>query len=397
MATAEELLARLANPATEPHIVIGADRVIEVPDELKRIAVQFDHNIETVTFDCPRYWDGNDMSKMKIYINYKTPDNRVGSYHSDEVTVDTSDTNIMHFTWTISKNVTSVKGTLSFLVCIKKTDASGNEINHWNSELNREMTISEGLECAETILDDYPDIITHILTRLSTLEALGGIDENAKLLELDPTLSIAGRAADAKAVGDELKELEDAIATVRMNLTEYEIDLTESVIVDSDSSEKQTFNVVSLVNGATLKNAIDEGRTIYLTYTDPDKLFGNNSTARVMLSTMRRYTADSVDAYIITLSGVVLGTGGERFAEIKLMISGEANTVDGVEVVYTPDKNISTGSDGSGGASGNNINFHVISVGSLEELNGFDFTQFAVGDVVLVAGLEELNQQEGMN
>ena len=60
MSGAEELLNReattyLARLEAEPHIVIGEDRFITVPSELKRIAVQYDHNIETVTFDCPRY------------------------------------------------------------------------------------------------------------------------------------------------------------------------------------------------------------------------------------------------------------------------------------------------------------------------------------------------------
>ena len=47
---------------SEPHIVIDSHRAITVPEQLKRIAVQFDHNFETVTFDCPRYWDGHDLS-----------------------------------------------------------------------------------------------------------------------------------------------------------------------------------------------------------------------------------------------------------------------------------------------------------------------------------------------
>ena len=39
----------------EPHIVIDDDRYIAVPKKLRRLAVQHDHNVETVTFDCPRY------------------------------------------------------------------------------------------------------------------------------------------------------------------------------------------------------------------------------------------------------------------------------------------------------------------------------------------------------
>ena len=55
---------------SEEHIIIGRDRYITVPEGLKRIAVQYDHNVETVTFDCPRYWDEHDLSTMNIYINY---------------------------------------------------------------------------------------------------------------------------------------------------------------------------------------------------------------------------------------------------------------------------------------------------------------------------------------
>lgn len=152
-------LLRLANPETEPHIVIGDDRFITIPKELQRIAVQYDHDVETVTFDCPRYWDGLDMSTLNIYINYRRKDRVVGSYKAQNVTVDETNPNIMHFDWTISRNVTQVNGGLIFLVCIKKGDEDGNEINHWNSELNTEMYISEGLETGETIVSPYPDLV----------------------------------------------------------------------------------------------------------------------------------------------------------------------------------------------------------------------------------------------
>mgnify|MGYP006959313844 CR=1 FL=1 len=169
MSKADELLSslseddislQLANPETEPHIVIGEDRVISVPKELQRIAVQYDHDVETVTFDCPRYWDDLDMSELSIYINYMRKDRYIGCYKATDITVDDADSNIMHFNWKISRNVSEVVGELKFLVCIKKGDSEGYEINHWNSELNTEMYISQGLEAGEGIFDAYPDIIT---------------------------------------------------------------------------------------------------------------------------------------------------------------------------------------------------------------------------------------------
>ena len=166
MSKAENLLnslntpSGLVNESEEPHIVIGYDRVVTVPDQLKRLAVQHDHDVETVTFDCPRYWDEHDMSKMSVYINYLRSDTYQAAYKVPTVTVDANNSSIMHFDWTISRNVSSVTGKIVFLVCVKKTDADGNESNHWNSELCKDCYVSEGLESnAEELKEAYPDII----------------------------------------------------------------------------------------------------------------------------------------------------------------------------------------------------------------------------------------------
>lgn len=177
MSQAEELLENLteekmytASPETEEHIFISSDRHITVPDKLKRIAVQYDHNIETVTFDCPRCWDGVDMSTMMIYINYMRPDGTYGSYLVSDATVDENDDSVMHFNWTISNHVSEIKGNISFLICIKKADDEGNEEIHWNTELNSEMYISAGLECVEAIQKSYPDIFAQLLGRMESNE-----------------------------------------------------------------------------------------------------------------------------------------------------------------------------------------------------------------------------------
>ena len=206
--TEDQIAAYTADPTSEEHIVVGADRVITVPASLRRIAVQFDHNIETVTFDCPRYWDGHDMSKMAIYINYMRQDNVRGSYAVTNVTIDETDDRIMHFDWTISSNVTEVKGNISFLICIKKTDDEGLETNHWNSELNQEMGVSQGLECEESIFEQYPDLITQLLLKMDDLGQLLVVSDdgngNVNIEGLNTTLNIANAFSDKAvyAVGD---------------------------------------------------------------------------------------------------------------------------------------------------------------------------------------------------
>lgn len=182
MSKAEELLDSLveayaaeSDSSSDPHIVIGTDRFIVVPDELKRIAVQYDHNIRTVTFDCPRYCDGRDLSKMKVYINYKHLNDKSieGSYIADNVRVSVNNSSVMNFDWTIKRSITQSKGNLAILVCIRSADAEGNEENHWNSELNTELYISEGMEYGSEIIEaQYPDIVTQLLQRMDAVEAL---------------------------------------------------------------------------------------------------------------------------------------------------------------------------------------------------------------------------------
>ena len=214
MSQADELLESLAaTPATagegsrEDHIVVGMDRVIVVPEALKEIGVQYDHNMETVTFDCIRFWDGIDMSTMKVYINYMRADNHMGMYLCEPVTVEDD---VMHFDWTISGDVTNVQGNLSFIVCIKKTDAEGNEENHWNSKLCTDMYISEGLKCQESVLRRFPDIITQLLTRMDATEVRQQEWEEATYEELDGRMKIAEGNTTPEEI---LKRINEALAT----------------------------------------------------------------------------------------------------------------------------------------------------------------------------------------
>lgn len=251
----DDISLQLANPETEPHIVIGEDRIISVPKELQRIAVQYDHDVETVTFDCPRYWDDLDMSKLNIYINYMRKDRYVGCYKATDIAVDSVNSNIMHFNWKISRNVSEVVGELKFLVCIKKSDAEGYEVNHWNSELNTEMHISQGLEAEESIFDAYPDIISQWEDEVNAVKQilLNARDSG----ELDgatftPSVDEAGNLSWTNDKGRENP------ATVNIKGYSPRIvvrDVTGGKELDiTDSSGTQT---VRILNGANGTNGVD--------------------------------------------------------------------------------------------------------------------------------------------
>lgn len=211
-------------PDTEQHIVIGDDRFIVVPEALKRIAVQYDHNIETITFDCPRYWDDHDLSKMAIYINYMLPNNSTGKYIADNVRA-TGDT--MSFDWTISREITQYKGSIAFLICINKTDEDGNEINHWNSELNRDCYIAEGMEGEEVVLNEYPDIVSQLLLRMKSVEEIRPLVDAAVTTVLEAKAEVAAAREEVKQAEDlvlqRTSEVRDAYANAIKNTETGEV------------------------------------------------------------------------------------------------------------------------------------------------------------------------------
>lgn len=153
MSTANELFTT-ASGVDEAHIVINSDRSVSVPDELKNIAVQYDHNIETVIFDCPRYWDGNDLSTMIIKINYVKTDGSNGTYICGKPTIDSDNENLIHFDWLISNDVTASSGSIKFIVCVQKLEA-GEPVQVWHSQINNQASVLPGLACDTGSISDY--------------------------------------------------------------------------------------------------------------------------------------------------------------------------------------------------------------------------------------------------
>lgn len=177
------------------HITINSDRSVTVPVELRKIGVQYDHNVNTIEFVGPRYSSNVDLSTMTIYINYILSDKTPGKYKAENVIIDDQDDSLIRFNWTITRNVTKVSGILSCLVCAKKTDEEGNEINHWNTDIFRLLSVSEGMENDLVIQEQYPDIITSLIQNVN--------EHDAKLLEFSG-LNI--RVTDLENNIDYLKE-----------------------------------------------------------------------------------------------------------------------------------------------------------------------------------------------
>ena len=258
MALADELLdsiseeqsAEYMSVETNPHIVIDEDRNIILPERYKIIAAQGDHDMNTYTFDCPRFSDGRDMSKMVVYINYIRSDGETGSYPADNVSIDAQNPNLMHFDWTMLLPATFAHGVLAFLICVCRTETDGKLRNHWSTRMCREAMVSEGMEChTDTIVDLYPDVITRILERLNVLEDGGTTSVQYTVQDLEEEQQKQARTNIGAASASEVSRLSEDIATKASAIKEK---ASGEVIVVTDSDGQKPLGLA--IDGKSEQN-----------------------------------------------------------------------------------------------------------------------------------------------
>lgn len=324
MSQANDLLNSISEPTAgtvaEGNLIIGRDRYITVPESLKKVAVQFDHNVETVTFDCPRYWDEWDFSTMKIYINYMREDGKIGMHWCQNVVVDAEDSDMIHFDWTISGHVTAVQGHISFLVCVKNVDTEGTEITHWNSELNTEMYVSEGLKCQPTILKHYPDIITQLLVRMETAET------NLQTWIKETEKEIADWEANLKKdintwETNTYNKMDTRMKTAESNTTPAEILRRINNALDTNAeTQQQIYDAAAdyLRDGIVATGKIEQETNAYL-----------EENLAIIADDLLDITLENT----IEKSGVVIPSGEGNMLPVKIMGDSYQKQLSGVNLV----------------------------------------------------------------
>ena len=142
------------NNDIEGHIIVNKDRTITVPEKLKRIAMQGETNIETITFDLPRYWDGYDLSTFAPGMACRFSNGELESWGTPNkpAYIDANDSNLIHYDWSITQNFTRIAGPLEIqLTFSKQVPMMIDNIESlvdviWKTDICRDMYISESLQ-----------------------------------------------------------------------------------------------------------------------------------------------------------------------------------------------------------------------------------------------------------
>lgn len=127
--------------------------------------VQNDHNSERFTFECPRFIEEHDMSLcdsikiLYINLNKKTQEETCGVYEVDDLAINFNNLEQITFSWLISRNATSFVGSLTFMVQMTCISDDGTVDYCWQTGITKGITIIDGMDNEETIVEDYPDIL----------------------------------------------------------------------------------------------------------------------------------------------------------------------------------------------------------------------------------------------
>lgn len=170
MATADEILAAAIEAEADKTLVIDNDlRTIQIPAGIKNLGVESDDGVLWLHFRMPSMYGSIDLSAFRIRINYMNAQGEGDVAEAENVA--TSDGYIT-FSWKVERHATAYKGSVRFIVCLKKTDDTHIVTEEFNTTVAT-LPVLEGLETTEQVVQDNPDVLEGILARLSYLETYG--------------------------------------------------------------------------------------------------------------------------------------------------------------------------------------------------------------------------------
>lgn len=356
----------------------GTKRLKEVSGQA---LVAGEKNSQYIRFMIPRYWDGIDVSEKDISIVYGL----AGKYYGESAVVSVERTDDrMRFGWIVPEGACCVEGTLLFAVIVKddtytlksqiveKNVFKSINIDDIAPEPTREAwykefqaRVDQALTNAESTLSEAQDVVAEarayvgapLVARTADdfedtdrIYVYTGSEEgynaghwyywrgtamawadggvyNAVAVDTDTTLSISGKAADAKETGEQITELKSGLSEISSKAFSSTakvllISLLKNAVYTSDQTDTidaldTALNIgdIVAVTGISLDastKTVTAGDTVTITAT----ITPSNATNKGIVWT-------SSDETVATVSGGVVTGVGNGTAVIT------AKTVDG--------------------------------------------------------------------
>lgn len=211
----EEALAQADTYSVDEEIcTIDNDlRTITIPSGLQTVGVESDEDVRRLNFQMPKQYGEVDLSEFNIRINFMNANNSGDIYVVTDKAI--SGDNIT-FSWLVGRNALSYRGSIRFIVCLKKADAEGVVQQEFNTTI-AQLTVLEGLETTEAGAAENPDIIEQILQLLDEVEGeVDSFDAKVEAAE-QATADLVAATSTARSV---LQSLDAENSSAASNLEE---------------------------------------------------------------------------------------------------------------------------------------------------------------------------------
>ncbi len=322
MATARELLA--AQSGEDRILTIDGDlRTISIPDGFGVFGVESDDDVLKVYFRGPRYYHDIDLSTFEIRVCITNAAGEPDMYPVKNMAIE-EETDTIIFSWLIGRFTAQRRGTIEFSLCFREIDASTGKVNREFNTTTANGTILKGLETTEQIIQKNPDILEDLILRLGSLEE-NGIPASS----LDTSLSVAGKAADAGAVGNALTKLASdtqvSIENALANLPTQPTDTVDQMVITLNSDTNKASHTFAQIlehinNGgsAVVKTAIAgyDQHLIPISNSDSVIVFANTTVGEAEVTQTQCGIWDT-DTYTLQTAKMIKGISDEQAAQIQ--------------------------------------------------------------------------------
>lgn len=161
---------------TDPHFKIdGFTMAITDQSEKPTRLMKDDHNSQRITFEIDRYLDGHDVltcNRIEVHfinIDAATKETNADVYKVEDVSESPDSDKVAIFSWLVSKAATKYAGTLNFRIRFACVDENGVEQYAKHTDIFKGMLVGDGYNNAETVVNNYSDILTEWETKFINL------------------------------------------------------------------------------------------------------------------------------------------------------------------------------------------------------------------------------------
>lgn len=297
--------AEVQEEEEELFVIDNELRTITIPSNIQNVGVESDEDVRKLCFQMPKQYGEVDLSAFDVRVNYLNA-NKEGDVYvvtDKEVSGDH-----MTFSWLLGRNAMAYKGTIRFIVCLKKIDEDGIVQQEFNTTV-AQLAVLEGLETMEKIIQENEDLIEVILKQL---DDVSGAEAKRKQAEEDRTSAELERQRQEQERQESIVKAENTVneaKTIMEEMDEYVSNLKKEI--NNLKTDFNELNSKTLMSGQM--NAGDE----------------------------KKFTLKPKHSYLLTFAGI--GGAGNAYSDtisVVIIITGASSALASAVKWITPEPEI---------------------------------------------------------